>query len=166
MYDIYMEVCSKIINNPNQIKSNYLKIFEKSFDKRGYCLNDIIDYLIELNVLKVTKVINGEYEFDVLQINLKEFLKFFEFKFQEDIYILILDYILKNPNKSKNTYIKNIEKEYKGFTKEVITNAIDYLLYDCAIYYKKLSYKGNSYTGIGTDLERITDFCSYFYKKK
>lgn len=156
MKDIYFKVCNLITKEPRQTKYKYIKKYKNEFDNEGYCFEGILEYLIDEKVLIRNTVINGDYTFDIIELNVLRFIEFFELSNKTD-YINILEYILKYPTKAKNTYIKEISKLYSLDIEEV-KNKIEYLIYEDVLSYKKVCYRGTYYNSLYTSLLDVYDF--------
>lgn len=156
MKNIYIKVCNLINKEPRQTKYKYIKKYEKEFNNDGYCFEGILEYLIDEEVLIENTVINGDYTFNIVELNISRFIEFFELTNKSD-YVDILDYILKYPTKAKNTYIKEISKLYSLDT-DYVQKKIENLIYEDVLSYKKVSYRGIYYNSLYTSLLDIYDF--------
>lgn len=109
MNDILIETCNYIYKNPGLTRHKYRKEMSERSIWRGVNIENEIEYMEDINIIDEKKRYSARYDrnYAVLEINLKEYIKFYNINFNDEIVLDILNYIFEHPKKSQNTYEKD-----------------------------------------------------------
>lgn len=144
MIDLVFETCKYIYKNPNKSRSRYIsEMSKRSLWSYSYKrTEEVVDALIERGVLKE----EVERGFKVLVVCIKEYMDYYNVGLDSKK-IAALDYILKNPKKSKNTYIRDL----KHIIGEDVANTFFALEGMCILRCIRYTYNDFTYDSVYID---------------
>lgn len=152
MNDILIETCNYIYKNPGLSKYRYIKDMSNRSIWRYTNVEDYVDYLSQTGVLKEYKKYSSLYnkEYSTLEVNIIEYIKLYNTKFNNKAVVDILTYIYKHPKKSCKTYKNdfsnmfednNVNKSYLYYFLELENNNVLRLRSEYFNNYKYYSLK-------------------------
>lgn len=130
MNDLVLETCNYIYKNPKKSKNRYIKDMSERSIWRGYYVESIIEDYLYAGILKEIERYNPIYEssYITLEVDIEKYIKTYNSRFSDNISLFVLEYIMKNPKRSKNTYENSLVSMKSEFSEEEIIKTIRVLL--------------------------------------
>lgn len=138
MNDLILETCNYIYKNPKKSKNRYIKDMSERSIWRGSCVKSIIEDYLHIGILKEVEIYNSTYEssYMTLEVDIEGYIKQYSPSFSDDISIFILEYIIKNPRRSENTYKNSLTNMKSEFSEEEIIKTLRILLGKSILRYR------------------------------
>lgn len=161
MNDILIETCSYIYKNPGLSRYRYIKEMSSRSIWKHSNVEDKIDYLSQLGILKEYKKYNSRYnkEYIVLEVDIFEYVKFYNIKFNNEIFLNVLAYIFNHPKKSCKTYEKDFSDMFddKNLNKKYL-DCFFKLRNNSVLKLKNEYFNDYKYDGLRIDFHELKSF--------
>lgn len=161
MNDILIETCNYIYKNPGFSTKKYIREMSERSIWRGINVEDKIDYMIYLGVLKEVEKYSKVYdkEYTTLEIDLNGFINLYNNDFKNESVICVLKYVQKHLKKSDKTFQKDFtemignDKEYNEYLESFLK------LKNYGVLRLKSEYFNDyKYYGLRIDFAQLRDY--------